>query len=94
MSHWYTKPAKGKQWICLNYQQCGSGPRATKPTTKKCPKCGSQWHERQGWYGVFHWTGDGRYPVDSAVELFTRESQAESYVQKSNDDTLVIRFVT
>lgn len=77
MANWYSRPAKGHEWSCINRYSgnCHDRITSTKPTTKKCPYCGGSWMERDGWYGVFHWTGTGRYPADEAVELFTREKR-------------------
>lgn len=75
---------------CL-WDQCHEG-GAGKPKRKTCGRCGSQWLVEQGTYGVFVWTGDGRYPASDAVRTFRTEASAEAYAVKTSPE-YVVRWV-
>jgi len=48
-----------------------------RPNRKTCQYCrGPIWVER-GYWGVFLWLGNGRYPIAEALSLHSRENVAE-----------------
>jgi hypothetical protein len=63
-----------------------------------CPDCRREERERvrQGirngtlTFGVFKWTGDGRYPLMNALRTFKIRSAAERYAERNE---LVVRTV-
>jgi hypothetical protein len=57
----------------------------------KCKYCGSQIYTQQGLWGVFTWTGDGRYSLADAHRTFVRKSAADKYT--TNDETYVVRWL-
>lgn len=57
----------------------------------KCRACGGTIHVFQGCWGVFTWTGTGRYPLELAHRLYARYAAAERYIAVNTD--YVVRWV-
>lgn len=57
----------------------------------KCRRCKSALTVQRGVYGVFSWTGTGRYPLEDAHATFLRESAAEK--RATRDARHVVRWV-
>lgn len=62
-----------------------------KPTRKACAHCGGRLRVETGLWGVFVWTGDGRYPLESAVSTTVREAVAERRTEQ--DSRYVVRWI-
>lgn len=71
---------------------CG-GPKSGKPTTQKCSTCGGRWIVRRGTYGVFTWTGTGRYNIAAAHATFASQARADARAAMSNGQNWVVRFI-
>lgn len=75
--------------VCLNaisvhcLHGAGRGPA-------KCRYCGSPLHRSTGVYGVFTWTGDGRYPREAAHATYETERAAQNYANLFNH---VVRWI-
>jgi hypothetical protein len=69
---------------------CGRG--NGQPSRKRCGYCGGTFYVEQGWWGVFVWTGDGRYPHTLAVKVFSAEGPAERYAVRT-DSRYVVRWI-
>jgi hypothetical protein len=72
-------------------------PRCTKgdgkgPATGKCRHCGGKVYTDHGLWGVFTWTGTGRYPVTDAKRTYVRQGAAESWAT-ANGTELVVRWI-
>ena len=83
----------GKEWAGLTHTS-GNG----KPSRKRCANCRGEFYVQTGLWGVFTWTGDGRYPEAAALRTFTREPLAQAYVDAENTRTdyaasLVLRWI-
>jgi len=67
------------------------------PTRKKCARCGGPLDTETGLWGVFTWTGTGRYPEADAHEVFNGIARAERYAEKANAANpyanLVVRWI-
>lgn len=63
------------------------------PKRLKCAACGARLHVFTGLYGVFTWTGDGRYPIASAHRTFARKAAAERMIDADTTETLVVRWI-
>jgi hypothetical protein len=66
-----------------------------KPTRKKCAYCKSPFTIYIGYWGVFKWNSENRYPIEEALELFSNFKKAE----KAADTTYhslnaVVRWIT
>lgn len=48
------------------------------PSRKRCAYCGGKLLREQGVYGVFSWTGNGRYPIENATRTFASEKRAQA----------------
>ncbi len=69
-----------------------------KPSRRKCANCGSALDVYTGLWGVFTWTGDGRYPQATALRTGTSQSRIQAYVDGENTRTdyaanLVMRWI-
>jgi len=69
-----------------------------KPSRKACAGCKGALYVYTGLWGVFTWTGDGRYPEAAALRTFTRHAPADAYVDAENTRTdyaanLVLRWI-
>ena len=64
----------------------GDGP----PKRRKCALCGGPLNVLRGLWGVFTWTGDGRYPAARAHATFLREADADA----ATFGELVVRWIT
>lgn len=62
-----------------------------KPRRKACAGCGGRLAVYPGTWGVFVWTGTGRYPLTDAVRTFVRERAAERFTEQ--DERYVVRWV-
>lgn len=61
-----------------------------QPRRKACSWCGGAYIVHEGVWGVFEWSGQGRYPVAEAKSLHSQEWRAS----KATDGTdLVVRWV-
>ena len=90
-----TLPKMGTTHRCLLGATSRCGARiGGAPKTAKCRACGGAWLVQQGWFGVFAWTGDGRYPVANAVSLHATERMADKRIDADTTGTLVVRWVT
>jgi hypothetical protein len=88
-----TRPAvQSIRYECTNGLggcQSGNG----KPKRKTCAHCGGRFHVLSGVWGVFVWTGTGRYPESDAVSLHRLESQAHKATAADTAETLVVRWI-
>lgn len=62
-----------------------------QPTRKACAHCGGRLRVEEGLWGVFVWTGTGRYPVEDAVSTTVREAVAEDRLEE--DSRYVVRWI-
>lgn len=84
--------AKATRHACIN----GGYPHTSgdgAPKRKRCAYCGGSLYTSAGTWGVFVWTGDGRYPLDNAVCTFTRQTKADAYATATRPD-YVVRWVS
>lgn len=58
------------------------------PKRKKCAYCGGQIAVYEGTYGVFVWTGDGRYPIASALSVHKTRKSADLAALAAGKDTV------
>ncbi len=58
----------------------------------KCRHCGGRIRSDQGRFGVFTWTGDGRYPADFAHRTFVRADVADRWANETNE-WYVVRWI-
>lgn len=75
----------------------GTGPHTQgsgQPQRRRCAYCGGKFYTVRGVYGVFAWTGTGRYPLADAVSTHTRESSADRRIAADTTGTLVVRWVS
>ena len=106
MSETQTQLAKPERlatrYVCCNDGNEAAGLRHTrgngKPSRKTCAGCKGPLHVYSGLWGVFTWTGDGRYPEAAALRTGTRESVLQAYVDSENTRTgyeanLVLRWI-
>jgi hypothetical protein len=103
MSETSTKPERlATRYVCSNAGNEAAGFRHTrgngKPPRKACGHCRGALYVYTGLWGVFTWTGDGRYPEAAALRTFTREALAQAYVDGENTRTdyaanLVLRWI-
>lgn len=56
---------------------------------KRCRVCGSELRTISGLYGVFAWTGEGRYPRSAALSVWETYAAAERHT----GDSYVVRFL-
>ena len=70
------------RYVCCNAGNADAGAYHTrgngKPSRKRCAGCGGAFYVYTGLWGVFTWTGDGRYPEAAALKTFTRYALAET----------------
>lgn len=79
--------------VCINRSSL-NGSHTRGPGTAKrrrCAFCGGVLHTETGTYGVFTWTGTGRYPLKNAIRTFAHERAADEFA--SSADSLVVRWV-
>jgi len=62
------------------------------PASGKCRHCGGRIYTDRGVWGVFTWTGDGRYPLSNAKCTYVRQAAAETYAVV-NGTELVVRWI-
>ena len=55
------------------------------PASGKCRYCKGGLVSETGTWGIFAWTGDGRYPAEAARETRVREGAAQALADKLND---------
>jgi hypothetical protein len=63
-----------------------------KPKLRKCRYCGGPFMILTGLWGVFEWTGDGRYPKASALWTGTSEHEAQA-VADATSESAVVRWI-
>ena len=87
---------QGTRYRCMNRGETGfSGFHTSgtgKPRSKQCKYCRSDLITEQGWFGAFTWTGRGFYPHGEALQLFTREADAQRYADERPQDNVVVRW--
>jgi hypothetical protein len=80
------------RYTCRNEGNPLSGATHThgngKPSRKRCAYCNGAFYVYTGLWGVFTWTGDGRYPEVTALRTFTRYAAAEAFAD-AGDETVV-----
>ena len=81
------------RYVCSNDGNEAAGLRHTrgngKPSRKRCAGCKGSLRVYTGLWGVFTWTGDGRYPEAAALKTFTRYALAEICANAGSDQTVV-----
>lgn len=91
------------RYVCSNDGNEAAGLRHTRgngrPSRKACAYCKGSLRVHTGLWGVFTWTGDGRYPEAAALRTGTRESVLQAYVAGENERTgyeanLVLRWIS
>ena len=69
------------RYVCQYEGVGGAGIRHTsgngKPARKRCEYCKGAFAVMTGLWGVFVWTGDGRYPRKDAERTYVREQAAQ-----------------
>lgn len=61
-----------------------------KPKRRTCAYCRGPIHTETGTWGVYEWTGTGRYRLPDAIRTFSRERAADEFAE--NSDGLVVRW--
>ena len=83
------------RYVCCNDGNEAAGLRHTrgngKPSRKACACCKGSLRVYTGLWGVFTWTGDGRYPEAAALKTFTREQPAQTMAEAG--DQTVVRWI-
>lgn len=83
------------RYVCSNAGNEAAGLRHTygngKPVRKRCAGCRGEFYVYTGLWGVFTWTGDGRYPEAAALRTFTREQPAQAMAEAG--DQTVVRWI-
>jgi hypothetical protein len=74
---------------CINAISVHCTKGSGKPKRKSCTYCGSLLSTSEGYFGVFEWTGTGRYRIADAISLHSSELRAES----ARTGERVVRFV-
>lgn len=74
-----------RHW-CVHKRNPAAGLQHTqgngKPTRKRCRWCGGELVTQTGQWGVFAWTGTGRYPADEAESTYLSERAADRRTDK------------
>lgn len=60
------------------------------PKRRTCAYCRGRLVTETGTWGVYTWTGTGRYPLRDAIRTFRREKAADEFAM--TDETLVVRW--
>ena len=85
-----------RKYACRYRATPGSGLSHTSghgaPSRKKCAYCGGPLDVETGLWGVFTWTGTGRYPKSAAVKIYSNVSLADGYAM-DNRSNLVVRWI-
>ena len=85
-----TIPARlGRTYRCINSISVHCTRGTGRTTRQRCAYCGSILSQSEGYFGVFEWTGTGRYPLEAAVSLHSTEARAEA----ARTGEHVVRFV-
>lgn len=88
-------PRKAKRHYCLSGALGQGGITHTSGNgaarIKKCAYCRGTVVTVEGFHGVFIWTGDGRYPAENAVRLFSSIVAAEKFAK--TDSRYVVRWL-
>lgn len=70
------------------------------PTRKKCARCAGPLDAETGLWGVFTWTGTGRYPEDAAhwTSSYNHPTYAQGYADREHKlrpetTNLVVRWI-
>lgn len=83
------------RYVCSNDGNEAAGAFHTrgngKPSRKRCAGCGGAFYVYTGLWGVFTWTGDGRYPEAAALATFTREQPAQAMAEAGKET--VVRWI-
>jgi hypothetical protein len=90
-----THPKPGTRYRCISRVSSACDQSAGHTQRTKCRRCGSALLIEAGWFGVFDWQDDGRYPASRAHELHTHERKARAVCDANLlSDNLVVRFVS
>lgn len=71
---------------------CPFGHEQVSDAPIRCRVCGTSIGKVEGYYGVFVWTPDGRYPLANAIRKYRSEKLAYRYVDKAGRRDLVVRW--
>jgi DNA-directed RNA polymerase subunit RPC12/RpoP len=83
-------PRPGYQYHCSNEISVHCDRGTGKPRRAFCKYCGSRIIVREGYFGIFQWTGTGRYPLEKALKIYATERGAE----RARTGDLVVRFIS
>lgn len=64
------------------------------PRRRTCTFCGGELIIERGRWGVFHWNGEGRHPVDTALVTYVLQTHARRYIERNAGQNLVDRWIS